>query len=520
MQQSVLSKKDKIIQRILEITPGALTWIVLLSPLTFGYFAPEVVIFLLSFFTFYWFYTVFMGLIHVFIGYSRYKKEITVDWYAKVKELNFSKLKVKSALPKKLEDLRHFLLVPIYSEPFEVLEENFKSIVNCNFDNSKFVLVYGIEERYADRVKADLKKIQNLHDKKGEIKIMTYIHPQGIPGEVMGVAGPNRDWAARHAVEELKNAGEDLNNYIFTTFDSDTQIHKEFFARLTYAYLTTPERKNRFFETCIHVFDNNTWRVPVLNRVSSDSITIALMASWSVPGSPFNAQEMNTFSCYSVALTTLIKADFWDPAIGIDDSIFFVRALKALQGDFEGVPYYIPIYLDVAEGKDYIDSHKSLYKQQLRWGWGIVDFPILIKMYPSLKKADIFSKVAHLWVKLELFVILRTIGFMLAFGLLFLSLVNPEFGQMNYAYSIPKINSVLLGITFGGFIPIFFIKQKLKRQPHPTWGLWQKILYFPLEYVMLYVSLLTFGFFPWIEAQTKMMFGKRYKSLYATPKFR
>lgn len=512
--------KEHILQRFLEIIPGALTWTVLLSPIIFGFFAPGVVIFLLSFFTFYWFYTVFMGLIHTQIGYRKYKKETAQDWYKNILDLDYSKLPNKHLLPKSLNDLKHFILIPIYSEPYEVLEDTIKCLFNSNYPKEKLFIVFAVEEKFNARVRSDLDKLMKKYDKGSKAEYKVYVHPAGIPGEMIGVAGANRRWAAVEAVKYLKAKKRDLNNYVFTTFDSDTQISPQFLPRIMHAYLTTKKRNNKFYETTIHVFDNNTWRVPILNRVSSDSITIALMASWSVPNSIFNSQEMNTFSCYSVALTTLVKADYWDAAVGIDDSIFFIRALKAFKGDFEGVPLFVPIYLDIAEGKNYVDSHRSLYKQQLRWGWGIIDFPMLIKMYPDLKKADMFSKIAHLWVKLELFVILRTIGFMLAFGLTLLSLVNPDFSQMNYAYSIPKINSILLGITFLGFVPMFVTKTKLKRGGLPNWSWPRKVVYFMLEYVLLYVSLLTIGFFPWIEAQTKMMFGIKYKSLYVTPKFR
>jgi hypothetical protein len=512
--------KEYLTQRILEIIPGALTWSILLLPLTLGFFAPGVVIFVLTFFAFYWFYTVFMGLFHVLIGYKKYKDEMFRNWYKELKELDWNKLKNKKTLPASLKDLKHFILIPIYAEPYEVLDETFDHIYKSTFPKDKITLVFAVEERNHKRVISDLNKLREKYDKKHLADFMTFVHPAGIEGEVIGVAGANRNWAARKAVDSIKESGKNLNDYIFTTFDSDTQINPQFLARVAYAYVTTPKRRNRFYETVIHVFDNNTWRVPILNRVSADSITIALMASWSAPSSPFVGQLMNTFSCYSVSLKTLIKADFWDPAVGIDDSIFFIRALKALKGDFSGIPMYIPIHLDVAEGSSYIDSHRSMYKQQLRWGWGVIDFPMLIKMFPNLKKADIFEKIAHLWVKIELFVVLRTIGFLLVSGLFFLTLVNPTYGQMNYAYSIPKINSVMLGLTFGGFIPVFYIKHKLKRVAPGNWGITRKVINFAFEYIMLYISMLTFGFFPWIEAQTKLMFGKKFKKLYVTPKFR
>jgi hypothetical protein len=71
-----------------------------------------------------------------------------------------------------------------------------------------------------DQIKAEYK------DRVPEI--WQFIHPKGLAGEMAGVASANRKWAAQHAVQKLSANGADSKNYIFTTFDADWQLHKEY----------------------------------------------------------------------------------------------------------------------------------------------------------------------------------------------------------------------------------------------------------------------------------------------------
>jgi hypothetical protein len=79
-----------------------------------------------------------------------------------------------------------------------------------------------------------------------------------------------------------------------------------------------------------------------------------------------------TFSSYVVNLKTLKEVHFWDPQLGIDDSTFFWNALIRFNGDFIGEEVYIPTHSDAVENESTSKSYKSFYKQQHRWGWGML----------------------------------------------------------------------------------------------------------------------------------------------------
>jgi hypothetical protein len=150
-----------------------------------------------------------------------------------------------------------------------------------------------------------------------------------------------------HAVEELKKRGRNIRNYIFSNMDSDHVLNKQYIARLTHLYLTTDNRDNHFYSSAVPLFDNNLWRVPLLMRLEANSVTLGVISDWSVS----KGKIRKCFSAFSVSLQTLIDADYFDVALGADDTIFYWRAFFARSGNFDGVPYYIPYSADAVEGK-------------------------------------------------------------------------------------------------------------------------------------------------------------------------
>ena len=99
------------------------------------------------------------------------------------------------------------------------------------------------------------------------------------------------------------------------------------------------------------------------------------------------------------------------------------------------------------------------------------------------------------------------------------TLVNPLVKQSNFAYSLPKIMSVILDVTLVCLIPATYLRLKVAKPMPSNWPLWKKAVVF-MEGPLITINLLTYSFFPWVEAQTRMMLGKKMKDLYHTPKMR
>jgi len=369
-----------------------------------------------------------------------------------------------------------------------------------------------VEERYSQRILADIDKA--LGNRKQELYgFYAFVHPAGIEGEAKGAGGANRTWGAKHAIEEIKRQGADLKNFIFSTIDGDHVLHPQYLARLTHLYLTTDKRNNHFYSTAVHLFGNNYWRVPTIMRIEASSVTLATLSNW-ISGIP---QTRETFSAYSASLETLIDANYWDVALGIDDTVFYWRAFFARNGDFTGVCHYIPYSADAVEGTTYFNSYKSLYKQLLRWGWGVVVFPLSMRGFLRHKKISLSKKFLWTYTQIKNKTLLVSVVFLITFGFYILTLANKDVKQSNFAYSLPYSTSIMLSSILVLIIPITYIKIKIVGPIPKDLPFLRKVL-FLLEGPLVMVNLLTFSFFPFIEAQTRMMLGRKMKDLYFTPK--
>jgi len=305
-----------------------------------------------------------------------------------------------------------------------------------------------------------------------------------------------------------------IKDYIFSSLDADHVLHEEYLARLAYAYLTNDQRDYKFFTTAVHLFNNNHWQVPVLARVEANAVTLGTMSEWAI-----SPDFKETFAAYSCSLQTLVDANYWDVTLGVDDSVFYWRAFLKRKGNFKGVCHWIPYSADAVESETTIKTYKSLYKQLLRWGWGIIKFPIAIKGF--LTEAEIPTKIKILWTlkQLEREVILINTVFLINFGFATVTLVNPYVKQSNFAYSLPDLISVIMTITLIFLLPATFLRLTIAPKMPEKWNIFRKSLAY-LEGFAVIINLLTFSFFPYIEAQTRLMLGKRMKDLYHTPKVR
>jgi hypothetical protein len=239
-----------------------------------------------------------------------------------------------------------------------------------------------------------------------------------------------------------------------------------------------------------------------------------------IPFSNDRVFTRDTFSSYIVNLATLEEIEFWDPEIPNDDTAFYWNSIIRTKGKFKSQEVYVPTYNDAVENKTFIKSHVSFYKQQYRWGWGIITFPISLavmstdkKNFPGQKRLVMMKMmVEYLWV--------LTVVFVLTFGLNITSWLNPTYQYSVFAFNLPKIMSYVFTIVVLSNIPLVLLRRKITPIPK-DWKWWRNILDF-LETALIAVNMLTFAFIPYIQALTEMMLGKTQfkRNFYVTEKVR
>lgn len=504
---------DSSFFKVVRVIPGLVTLLLLLAPIWATLIGkPEIVLYYVAFLSVYWFYKTIVTNIGNVIAFRRYKRAIALDWDVMISRLDWSTLPNPEQLPASYNDFKLVVLIPFYKEPYEVLQETVESIKSSTYDLRKVHIVFGVEERAGELGEQNAKRlVEEYSPYFAEIKY--YIHPEGIPGEAVGIAGANLSWASREYVKDVLARGDNLQEYQVIKYDSDMLIHPKFLSNYVHTYLTTPDRYNAFFSPAIMLYSNNYWEVPVLMRVFSGVLTLALMSEWVVA-----KKTKQSFSCYGFNLKLLHEIDYFDPKIGVDDTGFYWRAFLALDGNFRGEEFYAPCYNDAVQAESYVKTHIIQYKQLRRWGWGAIVYPMTLQGITNNKKISIKKKVLSVAELFRVYNLYSTITFLLFFSIPLLTLLNPDFGFQGSAHVLPKIVSYILTFALLGLLPSRSILEGLYGRPPKKYG----VLFFLWHYfeqLMLIFFSLTLGFFPYLQAQMEMMFGKS-MTFIVTPKVR
>lgn len=490
-------------RRFLELIPGVFTWLFVLSPLIVSILGvPEVLVFYVVFLMVFWTLRAFRFVYGLGLSTYRMNKELKIDWIGKL----------KTEFPEQLKDLNYVYLCPVYRESYELVRDSFKAMSESDIGAEKITAILASEEQYIDMQAETFKKLKEEFGDKFK-EILCIVHPPNIIGEVMGVKGANINWATREYVKLLQERKEDISKYLLISVDSDWRPHEKFLSAIAYKYFTTPKPEKKFYASAIHTFRNNLWRVPPLVRIYSSTLTMVIMHNWAVA-----KKTTETFSAYIANLKMVHDTHYWAPDIQNDDTAFYWNALIRNNGDFSGEEVYIPTYNDAVENESTLKTHQSLYKQQYRWGWGIIIFPITLAALFENKNIPFFKKMEILYILFENRLFYLTVVYMLTLALPLLNIFSDQFFYSSAAYNLPKMLSAVMTSLMFLNIPNIYFRRKIYPIPK-DWSIFRHILDF-FETFLITINMLTFAFLPFVQAQTEMMLGKgaKKKQLYVTDK--
>lgn len=505
MISKTLQNNEQLFQRLFEIVPGLFIWILLFSPLWAGKAFPFLVADILVILAIYWFYRGVLTTIGVSIGYFKYRRAIAKDWLAECNKLAEYELPDPDLLPTQQFLPKHLIMYPVGAAKYDVLKTTLEGIRSQNYPKELIYIAISLEERLVVRDPdyfADMKqKIFTDFSEYGD-RIMIFEHPDGIVGEAIGAAA-NRTWGAKNAVAQLEQRGEVISDFLITSPDEDLIFHPQFLAAATYKYLVNDKRNRKFYQTALYTFNNNYWDVPMLMRVLSVSLTLPVLSS-----SVIEKHKRETYSCYTINLQVLKDVNYWDTRIGIDDTTFYWRPFFYFDGDWSCEVFFVPLSADAVYDPDYINNHKEQYKQYLRWGWGVISFPIGMKVLLTNNRIPLLTRIAKIIHLFEMFVFFKVLAFLLTFSIPILLLLNPQLGETVFWYTVPNTISAIMSITVIFMIPatlykILIVPPRPKLMPKYKYIL-RTIVEVPLNLVVL----LTYSFLPFVEASTRMMLGQ------------
>ncbi len=485
------SKNRTKIERILEIIPGALTWIALTSPIWLSLTLPYAVTYLILIADVYWLLNALKIGLLILLGYKK------MDW---AKKQDWLKLLQKD-YHDKWDKYYHLILVPTYKEALYILTPTFDAIIKSQYPKDKIFLAVGFEERDdPEKIKETTKYLKENISKK-IAGIFTTIHPYGLEGEVAG-QGSNKNWMVKYLVKQLNKKGIKMEDVFVTTLDADFIIHPQFLAGALHKYLSLAksERDKRTF-TGVFLYNNNYWQTPTPMRLMAAGTSF-----WQLAEMVGSDKYMN-YSSMSISLKGLLDIGGWIPDKVNDDNGFYWKAYFHFNGDYKVVPHFLPISADAVQDTTLLKTFQNQYLQIKRWAYGVEHIPYVVTQYFK-REIDFWDKTDRVLFKIWGDLKWGFLAIFVTFGSIFIPIVNPNFKESVLSVNLPIISSWILSAAFLGLFATVYVHEKVVPKRPKDWSVFKKIWSYT-QWVLVPIILITISSLPAIDAQTSLMFGKK-----------
>ncbi|MFZ2193473.1 MAG: glycosyltransferase family 2 protein [Candidatus Moraniibacteriota bacterium] len=548
--------KEHRVQRSLEVVPGILTWVTIIGMFAFSYFVPGYVAIFIIVFDIYWIMrTIFIGYYSI-EGYQKLKAGKNINWWERcqnisnptnyrmliekridnlresLKEVENMKMGERRILKKEIKkqekylqevkkielisdqvldwrEIIHVVLLPTAIEPASVIEPAIQAIADSNFPNQQLIILLATEERESEDVR--MEKVNYLKNKfKGVFRdfiVTTHI----VKDDEMKVKGANGTFAAKQLTKYLEEKNIDFKKVIFSNFDCDSVVYKEYFAALTYEYIIDPKRLQRSYQP-LPMYHNNLWDTNAFVRV-----IVTGSSFWHIFQST-RPEGMVTFSSHSEPFDTLYRVNFWPVNMISEDSIIYWKCFTYYNGDYRVKPIYLPISLDAVLAEAYWKTIVNQYKQKRRWAYGIENFPVIMRAIVPNNKISFWQKFKTAFEMLEGHHSWATASLILAIlGWLPLILGGDDFNQTVMANNLPFYTRYLMMLAMVGLIVSVSLSFILLPPRPKKYSRWRNI-YMLLQWALVPIIAPFLGSMPAIDSQTRLMLGKYFGEFWVTPK--
>ncbi|CAK8989588.1 unnamed protein product [Durusdinium trenchii] len=259
------------------------------------------------------------------------------------------------------EHLQHLVMMCGYKEPMEVIQQSIDSLVSQTVAH-RLIVVIGLEEgtpEVAEKA-SNLKKqyagaFKRFHVTK---------HPPRWAGdrEIRGKCS-NANYTMRAAVTRLEEYGElNLACTTATSCDTDSIFPPRYFENLGYQFLTDPKAMEVVWQAPLyynHYLTQRPWFVRAIGIMRAAYMLGLLI--------PFN---INTMSIFSFSLDLCIKGDFFHAHYQMDDIIYTLTCMQALQKRIEIRMIPMPVISGPTSGSTYCEEIQEFVRQSERWTIG------------------------------------------------------------------------------------------------------------------------------------------------------
>ncbi len=529
-----------MLQRALEILPGACSWSVLLGLIFLSIFFPFIAAVLIVAFYLSWIMRILYSTIFLLLSYLRLNIEKKTDWMRRIQGIDDLSLYLKENRPKKFgrhwrqrtshkihldqldnlvknnvlppasDGIYHLVIFPVIKEGRDILGPAVEAISRQNFPLKQMVIVFALEERATPLVQDAVYELEKKY-KNVFFNCITVVHPAAVAGEAR-VKGANATNAAKQAAAFLKARQIPFENVIISCFDADTVVSPNYFACLSYHFMICPDRLRASFQP-IPVYHNNIWHVPGFARVVETGSSFYQLIEAT------NPEKLVTFSSHSMSFKALVDVDYWPVDMISDDSAIFWKAYIHYDGQYRVTPMYVTLSMDIASANNWWQTAKSVYKQKQRWAWGVENFPIVMRAFLKSKKIPLYERLRLGFKLFEGHLSWATSGFILSIiGWLPVIFARREFSASVAYYNVPDIANTIFVLAFFAICISIVLSLSLLPKTKIRYR-WLLKVGHAFEWLMVPFILVLFSALPALHAQTRLMSGK-YLEFWVTDKHR
>ncbi len=525
--------------RFLEILPGFLTWTTLLGAPILSYYHPAWVAIYIILFDLYWFLKGANVAIHLVHSYRELKLYQMIDWLEMLRQFNdpvqfksFIREQILKTNSQKLiriyerqlargqlaegrnrdwQKVYHLMVLAAVDEGLDVLEPSVASYADADYDTSKVFFVLALELRAGPAAYGRALILKEKYEKKFGLFLITQ-HPDDLPGEIKGKAG-NMNFAIQAALPILAERRIATEQVLISAFDSDTIVHRNYFAHLTYDFLTAHKPLQTSFQP-LPFYHNNIWDTPAVARVIAVSSSFWQLIEASRP------DRMVTFASHAMSLKTLIDVGLFMKDSTNEDSFIFWQCFQHFNGDYRNQPVFTTVSMDAVMGSSFTDTMLAQYKQKRRWAYGVTQITFVLSDIWRNEKVPLWKRLLYAERFVEGHYFWATGSIMLAvLGWLPLIMGGDRFGSTVLALNLPVLTKGIMSIAtfFLAFsVYINFVMLPPRPKGYSRW----KTVSMLWQWIFSPVVASLFGSLPAIDAQTRLMLGKYMESFWVTPKIR
>lgn len=545
VEADVVVERARIVQRLLEIVPGVVTWGVIVASIFLSFRWPELVAWFVLSFDVYWLYRAVMLTGGVTAAYVMLRRTAEVDWRTRTYALRDVPGRIAlieerlPAMARRIADLErsgqrtaatggrrelarlrverkellrlfarlgdpipdpdrlwHVALVPTHTEPYEKLHATVRALVEADWPCDR--LMVAIITRETDTKGRE--NVARLREVFGH-RFLHFFHILDPlePGIVVGKSSAMA-YGGRWLYRELVRLGFDPREVLVTDLDSDYRVHRGYFGYLSWTFLTDVDRFRRLYQP-IPMFHNNMWETPLPIRL------VAIGATHVHMGRSLTPEKLISFSSYSVSLQTVHEVDYWATDAIPEDSRFYWKSYFRFSGEFRAIPLFMPIYGDAVRARSYPRSLIEQYTQIRRWAWGVTDIPFYIRnafAHSEIPRSTRILRLLDLWLEHLNWAIAP---FVIIFGSQMPLFLNASFAQTTLGQNLPLYASWLLTAAFACLVVLMYVEERIAPPRPATWGVFRNVIS-RVQWLLLPVVGLIFSNLPALDAQTRLMAGR------------